>query len=58
MYGTIFVMSVQLAFTETCNFFFFLIFQNESAAGNVIQLNKKNKPNVTTKQHFEMLLLN
>ena len=29
-------------FAETCDFFFFfLIFQNESAAGNVIQLNKR-----------------
>ena len=26
--------------------FFFLIFENQSAAGNVIQLNEKNKPNV------------
>ena len=35
------------AFAETCDFFFFfLIFQNQSAVGDIIQLNKKKKPNL------------
>ena len=40
---------ILLAFPETCVLFCFVfeIFQNQSAAGNVIQLNKKDKPNLS-----------
>ena len=41
-HGIIFVICDQLSI------FFFLIFQNQSAAGNVIQLIKKEKPNALT----------
>ena len=40
------ICRILFAFSETCNFFFFLIFQNQSAAGDVIQQIKIKKPNM------------
>ena len=42
--------TVMISFLGIRSFSFFLISQNQSAAGNVIQLNKKNKPHMILDQ--------